>query len=215
VVTPPFVPVSDTTFGFQSFGGRHHHLSAFAPAPFLPFIPHVVVPIPVPVPIIVPQPVVVFVPVFLPPPPPHLESRLVPAPCLVPTPELLPAPIPIITTGLMPATCLTLVPVLVPGGDLGFYPPLLSNVLPALGQVYPPTFFGDTPLQVLPIADQQYALVHPDLYCGIDAASDCLDAADQLNAITPGFGTTEMDGPDGYGMYLTYTADDDFDDGDS
>src|SRR5581483_184993 len=165
----------------------------------------------VPVPIIVPQPVVVFVPVFVPPPPVRIVSRLVPEPCLVPTPELLPGPIPIVTTGLAPATCLALVPVIVPDGGPVLFPPLLNTVLPALGQVYSPSFFGDTPLQLLPTDDGSYLLAHPDLYCESDAASDCLDAAEQLNAIAPGFGTVETDGPDGYGVYLTFTSADDSD----
>ncbi|HEY7061798.1 MAG TPA: hypothetical protein VII06_09975 [Chloroflexota bacterium] len=61
----------------------------------------------------------------------------------------------------------------------------------------------------------EYALIHPLLLCEVDEAGVCGDEmADELAAVAPGFAVTVMDGPDGYGIYLTY-ADDSAPDADS
>ena len=44
------------------------------------------------------------------------------------------------------------------------------------------------------------------------ALGACDDMADQLAAIAPGFDTALMDGPDGYGVYLTYVGEADWGD---
>jgi hypothetical protein len=55
-------------------------------------------------------------------------------------------------------------------------------------------------------ADDEYALVHPLLLCQVAEAESCdEDMADELAAIAPGFAISVMDGPDGFGIYLTYT----------
>jgi hypothetical protein len=49
-----------------------------------------------------------------------------------------------------------------------------------------------------------YAVSSPLLFCGVDQAGTCQLIAQQLAQITPGWGTTTMNGPQGYGVYLTY-----------
>ena len=44
----------------------------------------------------------------------------------------------------------------------------------------------------------------PILFCGVDQAGACRLMADQLARTGPGWGTTVMDGPQGYGVYVTY-----------
>src|SRR5262249_41025891 len=100
-------------------------------------------------------------------------------------------------------------------------PVMQNTVLPAISQVLPPEQFQDVPLQLLPVQPETpasvpapapapipstYVLAHPLLFCGLDAADTCDDLADQSDAITPGFDTAVMDGPNGYGVYLTYQA---------
>ena len=101
---------------------------------------------------------------------------------------------------------------IVPQAGPDFGPPLQGAVLPALGQVFPPAPFQQTPLQLMPMEDNQVALVHPLLFCGEDDEERCDDMADQLAAVVPGFDTAAMDGPNGYGIYLTYVGDDDWGD---
>jgi hypothetical protein len=51
----------------------------------------------------------------------------------------------------------------------------------------------------------EYALVHPLLLCGAEEAEICDDdMADELAAVALGFTIGVMDGPDGFGIYLTY-----------
>jgi len=134
--------------------------------------------------------------------------QVVAQPCLVATTDLLPGPIPIAVPNLEPGTCLLLVPVLVPQPAVALLPPLQLQVLPALGQVLSPAPFYDTPIQFLPTGQSefQYFLEHPLLFCGTDEADTCEALAEQLAEVAPGFGTLLSDGPDGYGVYLTYTA---------
>jgi hypothetical protein len=122
--------------------------------------------------------------------------------------------------------CLVLVPVIVPQPVLTFVPTLQAAVLPALAQVlgpgpFPPlpgpgpfpqaplqgpAPFLQAPMQFLPLEGNTYAIASPVLFCGVDTAGDCEAMAEALAEITPGWGTTMMDGPDGYGVYLTYAG---------
>src|SRR3954453_5278166 len=115
---------------------------------------------------------------------PVVNAAPVVVPVTVPVPEVVPAPVP--------------VPVPVP------LPTLQAAVLPPLQQLFSPGPFQQTPLQVLPLQDNSFALVHPLLFCGMDVAGNCDAIAAQLASITPGWGTAVMDGPDGYGVYVTY-----------
>ena len=172
---------------------RHHHHQ-----PFPVIVPF---PVPVPVPVIVPFPIPVPVPIFIPQP----IVVYVPLPVPVPFPLAGPPPLP-------PPPF----PILMSQQAAPFLPTMQNEVLPAISQVLPPEQFQDVPLQLLPVQPETpgpaaplpstYVLAHPLLFCGLDAVDTCEDLADQLDAITPGFDTTVMDGPNGYGVYLTYQA---------
>jgi hypothetical protein len=84
--------------------------------------------------------------------------------------------------------------------------PFQAAILPALQSVLPPPALQQAPLQVLPLQSNVYALIHPLLFCGLDSAGVCQALAQQLAAITPGWGTVTMNGPQGYGVYLTYQS---------
>jgi hypothetical protein len=98
--------------------------------------------------------------------------------------------------------------VLVPEPRLVLVPTVQTVVLPALAQVLPPPVFQDFPLQLLPLEVDEYALVHPELFCELDAAATCEALAEELAGVAPGFGTSILDGPEGYGVYLTYQEED-------
>jgi len=171
---------------------RHHHHP-----PFPVIVPF---PIPVPVPVIFPVPVPVPVPVFI------------PQPVFVYIPVPVPVPVPLAGPPLPPPPPF---PILMSQQAAPFLPVMQNEVLPAISQVLPPEQFQDVPLQLLPVQPEPaapaplpstYVLAHPLLFCGLDAVDTCEDLADQLDAISPGFDTPVMDGPNGYGMYLTYQA---------
>jgi hypothetical protein len=115
---------------------------------------------------------------------PVVNAAPVVVPVTVPVPHVVPAPMP--------------VPVPVP------LPVLQAAVLPPLQQLFSPAPFQQTPLQVLPLQDNSFALIHPLLFCGMDVAGNCDAIAAQLASIAPGWGTAVLDGPDGYGVYVTY-----------
>jgi hypothetical protein len=112
------------------------------------------------------------------------------APVLVPA---APLPVPVPPAAAVP------VPVPVPV-------PVAQTVLPALQQVFPTAGFQQNPPQFLPLQNNTYALSSPLLFCGTDQAGTCQLMAQQLAQITPGWGTTVMNGPQGYGVYLTYQS---------
>ena len=67
-----------------------------------------------------------------------------------------------------------------------------------------------TPAATVAVEAIQYALIHLLRFCGEDDEKHCDDMADRRAAVAPGFDTASMDGPDGYGIYLTYTGDTDW-----
>jgi len=79
-----------------------------------------------------------------------------------------------------------------------------TYVLPPLQQFLPPMALQQAPLQVARLPGGQMALSHPLLFCSLDQAATCEELAQQLAAVTPGWSTTTMSGPQGYGVYLTY-----------
>lgn len=123
---------------------------------------------------------------------PHYRRHLV---ITVPAPFVPPAPV---VAPPLPAPPAPLVAVPVP------VPALQPIVLPALEQVLPTAGFDQNPPNFLFLQGNTYALVHPLLFCGVDQAATCQVLAQQLAQITPGWGTTVMDGPEGYGVYLTF-----------
>ncbi len=92
------------------------------------------------------------------------------------------------------------VPVAVP------VPAVQAAILPPLQQAFPTAGFAQSPPQLVALPGNGYALSHPLLFCGPDAAGSCQAMAWQLAQVAPGFGTAVMNGPEGYGVYLTYGA---------
>jgi len=84
------------------------------------------------------------------------------------------------------------------------YAPIQNAVLPPLQQVLPPGALARTAVRYMPLADNRYAMIHPLLFCSLDETTSCERMAESLASVTPGFGTSLMDGPDGFGMYLTF-----------
>jgi hypothetical protein len=82
----------------------------------------------------------------------------------------------------------------------------VQAALPALQQLFPGAGFQQNPPQFIPLQGNSYAVSSPLLFCGADQAGTCQLMAQQLAQITPGWGTAVMNGPQGYGVYLTYQA---------
>ena len=83
--------------------------------------------------------------------------------------------------------------------------PGFQNVgMPALQQFLPPGAFQQAPPQLLPLPGNQFAISHPLLFCSFENAATCETMAEQLAEVVPGFSAAVMDGPDGYGVYLTF-----------
>jgi len=123
-----------------------------------------------------------------------------PQPVIVPVPSQPNAGFPPMGPGGIPSLPLSGLPPLPPSALPGFP----GAAVPTLQQMLPPGAFQQAPLQLLPLVNNQYALGHPLLFCSVDEVGTCQEMADALAAIAPGFGTALLDGPDGYGVYLTY-----------
>jgi hypothetical protein len=110
-------------------------------------------------------------------------------------PIVVPVPVPAPVAPVAPVQALPVpVPVPVP----------VQAALPALNQVFPQAGFLQNPPQFIPLQNNMYAVSSPVLFCGPDQAGTCQLMAQQLAQITPGWGTTVMNGPQGYGEYLTF-----------
>jgi hypothetical protein len=129
-------------------------------------------------PVVIEQPAVVPVPFPVAAPPPAVIPVPVPVPVAAPPPAAVPVPVPV--------------------------PAIQSAILPPLQQAFPAAGFPQNPPQILPLQSNTYAVSSPALFCGVDQAGTCQLMAQQLAQITPGWGTTVMNGPEGYGVYLTY-----------
>jgi hypothetical protein len=115
---------------------------------------------------------------------------VVPAPAIAPQVQAVPVPAPVVVPQIQA------VPVPVPA--------LQPVVMPALEQVFPTVDFGQYPPQFLSFGDNSYVLSNPPVFCGVDDAGTCQFEAQQLAQIMPGWGTAVLNGPQGYGVYLTY-----------
>jgi len=85
---------------------------------------------------------------------------------------------------------------------------LQAAVLPAIARIVPYDDLQQTPLAFTPLQGNVFGNVfvvsHPDLYWQPDQAPIAQMIAWQLASMTPGWGTTVANGPEGYGVYLTY-----------
>ena len=61
-----------------------------------------------------------------------------------------------------------------------------------------------TPLQLQQLDADTYLLSHPGLFWPVDQAPSAQAAAQQLASRIPNLHTTVLDGPQGFGIYLTY-----------
>lgn len=85
-------------------------------------------------------------------------------------------------------------------------PVLQPIILPALNRVFPDAGFLQNPPSFVPLQRDLYAVVSPVLFCGLDQIATCQLIAEQLSQITPGWGVAIMDGPQGFGAYLTFRS---------
>jgi hypothetical protein len=123
----------------------------------------------------------------------HDDDHVVVVPVPVPVPAAVPAAAP------LPAALPPLAPLAAPP------PGLQGAVLPPLQQVLPNAGFGQNPPQFFPLQGSNgYGVSSPLLFCGVDQANTCQLIAQQLSQITPGWSTATLNGPQGYGVYLTY-----------
>jgi hypothetical protein len=83
-------------------------------------------------------------------------------------------------------------------------PDLNGFVLPPLEALFPAADFADYPPSLLPLGNNVYALSSPMLFWPPDQAGTPEALVAQLDQSSPGWGTTVLDGPEGYGVYLTY-----------
>ena len=110
-----------------------------------------------------------------------------------------PVPAPVAAPAVQPA----LAPPL--GLPPGVPPGLPGAVLPPLQQLFPNAGFGQNPPQFFPLQGSNgYGVSSPLLFCGVDQANTCQLIAQQLSQITPGWSTATLNGPQGYGVYLTF-----------
>ena len=129
---------------------------------------------------------------------------IIQAPAPVPAPVPVPVPAPVPAPALAPPPVPPLgAAVPLPGAVPGPIPALQAAVQPGLQQLFPSAGLQQNPTQFLPLQGNQYALINPVLFCGVDTASNCQAMAQQLATVVPGFGASLMNGPSGYGVYLT------------
>jgi hypothetical protein len=68
----------------------------------------------------------------------------------------------------------------------------------------PPQLWQQSPLQLVALDNNTYAVSNPNLSWPPNQAGAAEAAAQQLASLAPGWSTTVMNGPQGYGLYLTY-----------
>jgi hypothetical protein len=89
------------------------------------------------------------------------------------------------------------------------YDPAVSGtpqvgLLPTVQQLLPREVLQQTPVQLVPLDADTYLLSHPGLFWPVDQAPSAQAAALQLAGRVPNLHTMVLDGPQGFGIYLTY-----------
>jgi len=79
-----------------------------------------------------------------------------------------------------------------------------AGLLPAVQQLLPREVLQQTPLQLQQLDADTYLLNHPGLFWPVDQAPSAQAAAQQLAGRIPNLHTTILNGPQGFGIYLTY-----------
>jgi hypothetical protein len=95
-------------------------------------------------------------------------------------------------------------PVIVQPVPVPVTPDVTAYMLPPLEALFPTADFADYPPQLVPVGNNVYALSSPMLFWTPDQATVPQSIAGQLAQMSPGWGTTVLNGPQGYGVYLTY-----------
>ena len=79
-----------------------------------------------------------------------------------------------------------------------------AGLLAAVQQVLPPQLLQQTPLQLMAVDNNTYVVSHPNLFWPVNQMGVAQAQAQRLASFAPGWSTTVMNGPQGYGVYLTY-----------
>jgi hypothetical protein len=79
-----------------------------------------------------------------------------------------------------------------------------ASLLPTVQQLLPREVLQQTPLQLQQLDADTYLLNHPGLFWPVDQAASAQAAALQLAGRVPNLHTTVLNGPQGFGIYLTY-----------
>jgi hypothetical protein len=87
---------------------------------------------------------------------------------------------------------------------LGSYDSPEAVMLRTIREVVPPEVLQQTPVQLLPLDADTYLLSHPGLFWPVDQAPSAQAAALQLAGRVPNLHTMVLNGPQGFGIYLTY-----------
>jgi hypothetical protein len=83
-------------------------------------------------------------------------------------------------------------------------PALRDAVLQGIQSVFPADLFQQLQPRFLPLQDNLYLVSHPALYWRAEQEMAAKALAERLAGLSPGWGTTLSEGPQGYGVYLTY-----------
>jgi hypothetical protein len=81
-----------------------------------------------------------------------------------------------------------------------------GGLLRTVQQLLPWEVLQQTPLQLQQLDADTYLLHHPGLFWPVDQAPSAQAAAQQLASRIPNVHTTVLNGPHGFGIYLTYDA---------
>ena len=91
-----------------------------------------------------------------------------------------------------------------PGQAPAVSPALQAAMLQGLQQVFPAELFQQVRPQFLPLQTNLYLVSHPALYWRVEQEPAAQALARRLASLAPGWSTTLSNGPQGYGIYLTY-----------
>ncbi len=83
-------------------------------------------------------------------------------------------------------------------------PALEAALLQGLQQVFPAELFQQVRPRFLPLQNNLYLVSHPALFGRVEQEPAAKALAARLASLSPGWGTTLSNGPQGYGVYLTY-----------
>src|SRR5690242_2270832 len=83
-------------------------------------------------------------------------------------------------------------------------PALQVTLLQGILSVFPADLFQQALPRFVPLQDNLYLVSHPALYWPVEQEPAAQALAARLASLSPGWSTTLSDGPQGYGVYLTY-----------